>query len=416
MLSGKGIIEVRRILSVNSTTRGSTGRIICQISRTVREEGFDFNIAYGRGDNSSEERAIRIGTRADIYWHGLVTRLTGRHGFSSTRATKEFLKEIDKLQPDLIHLHNIHGYYLNIELLFNYIREKEIPVVWTLHDCWAFTGHCAYFDFVGCEKWKNQCYQCPQIHNYPKSLFMDYSRKAYERKKKLFTGLKNLTIITPSNWLKDLVGQSFLKEYRTIVINNGVDTTIFAPRSVDKSKYGVASEDFVILGVAAKFKPRKGLNYFIELSEKLASGTKIFLVGLNDEQIKFLPESIIGMKRTENIEQLAELYSMTDVFVNPTLEDNFPTTNLEALACGTPVITFRTGGSPETIDNTCGLIVDKGDTEGLFNAIEIVKKRGKEEYTKNCRKRVIERFDSGDRFREYVELYGKLLNNYKNIV
>ena len=416
MLSGKGIIEVRRILSINSTTRGSTGRIMCQISETARDDGFDSYIAFSRGETYSQEKAIKIGTRADIYCHGLVTRLTGKHGFSSTRATKGFLKEVDRLRPDLIHLHNIHGYYLNIELLFNYIKEKEISIVWTLHDCWAFTGHCAYFDFAGCEKWKNQCCECPQIHTYPKSLFIDYSRRAYERKEKLFIGLKNLTIVTPSYWLKDLVGQSFLKDYRTIVINNGVDTTIFAPTNVDKSKYGVASEDFVILGVAAQFTPRKGLKYFIELSEKLASGTKIFLVGLNDEQIKSLPESIIGMKRTENIEQLVELYSMADVFVNPTLEDNFPTTNLEALACGTPVITFRTGGSPETIDNTCGLIVDKGDTEGLLNAIEIVKKRGKEEYANNCRKRVIERFDSGDRFREYVELYGKLLNNYKNIV
>lgn len=403
MLSGKGIVEVQRILSINSTTRGSTGRIMCQISRTAREADFDSYIAYGRGDNSSEEKAIKIGTRADLYWHGLVTRLTGKHGFSSTRATKGFLKEVDRLRPDLIHLHNIHGYYLNIELLFNYIKEEEISVVWTLHDCWAFTGHCTHFDFAGCDKWKSQCHGCPEIQSYPKSMFIDYSKKAYERKKKLFTGLKNLTIVTPSYWLKDLVGQSFLKDYRTIVINNGVDTNIFAPRSADKSKYGVASEDFVILGVAAQFTPRKGLKYFIELSEKLASGTKIFLVGLNDEQIKSLPESIIGMKRTENIEQLVELYSMADVFVNPTLEDNFPTTNLEALACGTPVITFRTGGSPETIDDTCGLIVDKGDTEGLFNAIEIVKKNGKEEYTKNCRKVASERFNSFDRFKEYIK-------------
>lgn len=383
---------------------------MCQISKTAREAGLDSYIAFGRGDNSSEEKAIKIGTRADIYWHGLVTRLTGKHGFSSTRATKEFLKEVDRLQPDLIHLHNIHGYYLNIELLFNYIREKEIPIIWTLHDCWSFTGHCAYFDFAGCEKWKSRCYQCPQIHTYPKSLFIDYSRKAYERKKKLFTGLKNATIVTPSNWLKDLVGQSFLKEYRTVVINNGVDTNIFTPKKVDKAKYGIASEDFVILGVAAQFTPRKGLKYFIELSEKLEKGTKIILVGLNDEQIKSLPESIIGMKGTENIEQLVELYSMADVFVNPTLEDNFPTTNLEALACGTPVITFRTGGSPETIDDTCGLIVDKEDTEGLLNAIEVVRKRGKEEYTKNCRKRVITNFDCNDRFREYIELYKESLS------
>ncbi len=400
----------KRILSINSTNRGSTGRIMAQITKLAREAGYDAYMAYARGNEPSDEKSIKIGRKIDVYWHGLVTRVTGKHGFSSKRATKSFLEKVDEIKPDLIHLHNIHGYYLNIELLFRYIKEKRIPVIWTLHDCWAFTGHCAYFDFAGCEKWKNQCCECPQIHTYPKSLFIDYSRRAYERKEKLFIGLKNLTIVTPSYWLKDLVGQSFLKDYRTIVINNGVDTTIFAPTNVDKSKYGVASEDFVILGVAAQFTPRKGLKYFIELSEKLASDTKLFLVGLNDEQIKSLPESIIGMKRTENIEQLAELYSMADVFVNPTLEDNFPTTNLEALACGTPVITFRTGGSPETIDDTCGLIVDKSDTERLLNAIEIVRKKGKGEYTKNCRKRVIENFDSNGRFREYIELYKDILS------
>jgi len=385
---------------------------MCQISKTAREAGFDSYIAFGRGDNSSEEKAIKIGTRADIYWHGLVTRLTGKHGFSSTRATKEFLKEVDRLQPDLIHLHNIHGYYLNIELLFNYIREKEIPIIWTLHDCWAFTGHCAYFDFAGCEKWKSQCYQCPQIHTYPRSLFIDFSGKAYERKKKLFTGLKNATIVTPSNWLKDLVGQSFLKEYRTIVINNGVDTNVFAPKNVDKAKYGVASEDFVILGVAAKFTPRKGLKYFIELSEKLEKGTKIILVGLNDEQIKSLPESIIGMKGTENIEQLVELYSMADVFVNPTLEDNFPTTNLEALACGTPVITFRTGGSPETVDEKTGVVVEKGDTNGLVYAIANLKNTDLKGFSNSCRARTLEKFDCNCTFPEYVKLYRKILSGH----
>ena len=382
-----------------------------QITTLAREAGYDAYMAYGRGNDSNGPKAIRIGNKADVYWHGLVTRLSGRHGFSSQKATKSFLAKVDEIKPDAIHLHNIHGYYINIELLFNYIKENEIPVIWTLHDCWAFTGHCAYFDYVGCEKWKTGCFECPQIHTYPKSMLIDYSRKAFERKKNLFTEVKNMTIVTPSKWLKDLVGESFLKEYETIVIQNGVDIKTFSPKKVDKTKYGINAASFVILGVAAQFSPRKGLKYFLELSEKVSQDTTIFLVGLNDKQMKSLPKNVIGMKRTENIDQLVEIYSMADVFVNPTLEDNFPTTNLEAMACGTPIITFRTGGSPETIDETTGIVVKKGDTEGLLNAIEIVKKRGKEEYTKNCRNRAIERFDSGDRFREYVDLYGKLLTD-----
>jgi len=379
-----------------------------QITKLAREADYDAYMAYGRGDDQVDQKSIRIGNKADVYWHGLVTRLSGRHGFSSKKATRSLLAKVDEIKPDAIHLHNIHGYYLNIELLFNYIKANEIPIIWTLHDCWAFTGHCAYFDYVGCEKWKTGCYECPQIHTYPKSLFIDYSRKAFERKKNLFTEVKNMTIVTPSKWLKDLVGESFLKEYETIVIHNGVDIKTFSPKKIDKTKYGINPESFVILGVAAQFSPRKGLKYFLELSETMSHDTTIFLVGLNEKQMKSLPKNVVGMKRTENIDQLVEIYSMADVFVNPTLEDNFPTTNLEAMACGTPVITFRTGGSPETVDENTGIVVKKGDTEGLLNAIEIVKKRGKEEYTKNCRKRVIERFDSGDRFIEYIKLYGVL--------
>ncbi|WP_219725868.1 glycosyltransferase [Mesotoga sp. B105.6.4] len=404
----------KTVLSINTSNRGSTGRIMTQITNLARETGYDAYMAYGRGDEPSDEKSIKIGTKLDIYWHGLVTRVTGKHGFSSKKAAKSFLEKVDEIEPNLIHLHNIHGYYTNIELLFRYIKAKRIPVIWTLHDCWAFTGHCAYFDYVGCNKWKTGCYKCPQVDTYPRSLFFDHSEKSYWKKKELFENVENMILVTPSKWLKNLVEESFLRHHQTIVINNGVDTEAFSPRASKKSSFGISEDKFVILGVAAQFSPRKGLKYFLEIADKLDESSVIFLIGLNKKQIRSLPKNITGIQRTENIERLVEAYSMADVFVNPTLEDNFPTTNLEALACGAPVITFRTGGSPETIDNTCGLIVDKGDTGGLFNAIEIVKKRGKEEYTKNCRKRAIKRFDSGDRFREYVELYGRLLTKYFN--
>ncbi len=380
-----------------------------QITKLAREAGYDAYMAYGRGDDQVDQKSIRIGNKADVYRHGLVTRLSGRHGFSSQKATRSFLAKVDEIKPDAIHLHNIHGYYLNIELLFNYIKANEIPIIWTLHDCWAFTGHCAYFDYVGCEKWKTGCFECPQIHTYPKSMLIDYSRKAFERKKNLFTEVKNMTIVTPSKWLKDLVGESFLKDYETFVIHNGVDIKTFSPKKIDKTKYGINPESFVILGVAAQFSLRKGLKYFLELSETMSHDTTIFLVGLNDKQMKSLPKNVIGMKRTENIEQLVEIYSMADVFVNPTLEDNFPTTNLEAMACGTPIITFRTGGSPETIDERTGIVVEKGNSEGLLGAIDFIKSSGKSTFFENCIRRSLESFNSYDRFRNYFELYGKLL-------
>jgi len=219
-----------------------------------------------------------------------------------------------------------------------------------------------------------------------------------------------MTLVTPSKWLKDLVGESFLRHHQTIVINNGVDTNVFSPKAFKKSSFGISEDKFVILGVAAQFTPRKGLKYFLEIADKLDENTVIFLIGLNKKQLRSLPKNIIGIERTENIERLVEAYSMADVFLNPTLEDNFPTTNLEALACGTPVITFRTGGSPESINDETGIVVEKGDTEGLLNAIELIRQKGKEEYTRSCRKRVIENFDSNDRFREYIDLYKEILS------
>jgi len=402
----------KKILSINSTNRGSTGRIMTQITKQAREAGYDAYMAYGRGDEPFDEKSIKIGRKVDIYWHGLVTRVTGKHGFSSKKATKSFLEKVDEIEPDLIHLHNIHGYYLNIELLFRYIKEKRIPVIWTLHDCWPFTGHCAHFDYVGCNKWKTGCYKCPQLDTYPRSLFVDHSEQSYRKKKELFENVENMTLVTPSKWLKDLVGESFLRRYQTLIINNGVDTEVFSPKACKKSSFGIGEGKFVILGVAAHFTPRKGLKYFLEIADKLDENTVIFLIGLNKKQLRSLPKNITGIERTENIERLVEAYSIADVFVNPTLEDTFPTTNLEALACGTPVITFRTGGSPESIDDKTGIVAEKDDTDGLLNAIKSIKSKGKEYYAKSCRKQVIGNFDSNDRFREYIEkVYRKALRN-----
>ncbi|MBZ4663250.1 MAG: glycosyl transferase [Caloramator sp.] len=392
-----------KVLQINSVCGvGSTGRIATDIHQILKEQGHESFIAYGRGEAKNCDNAIRIGNDVDVYKHVALTRLFDRHGFGSKKATIDFIKKIEELDPDVIHLHNIHGYYINIEVLFSYLKRSNKKIVWTLHDCWAFTGHCAYFDYVGCDKWKTGCYNCPQKNKYPQNIFIDSSGVNYEKKKELFTGIKNMTIVTPSKWLAGLVKESFLKEYEVKVIHNGIDLNVFKPvdGSNFRKKYSI-EDKFVILGVANIWDERKGLKYFIELSKMLDENYKIVLVGLNEKQLKNLPENIVGIKRTNNLNELVEIYSAADIFVNPTLEDNFPTVNLEALACGTPVITFNTGGSVECVDESCGVIVNKGDIKELQEKIKTIKI--KKDYCFIQAKK----FDKKNKFNEYINMYKK---------
>ncbi|MFA6808548.1 MAG: glycosyltransferase [Eubacteriales bacterium] len=396
-----------KVLQINSVCGyGSTGRIATDIYKILEEQGHECVIAYGRGTAPEGINSIKIGTSFDNYIHVAKTRLFDKHGFASTKATKKFIKKVKEYNPDVIHLHNIHGYYINIELLFNYLKETNKPVVWTLHDCWAFTGHCAYFDYVGCDKWKDGCNNCPQKSRYPSSLLMANSKSNYERKKELFTGIKNMTIVTPSKWLASLVKESFLKKYDVKVINNGIDLNVFSPKNknIFRKKYNLEDE-FIILGVASVWGEKKGFKYFLELSKLIDSNSKIVLVGLNDKQLKHSTLNIIGIKRTNNIEELAEIYSTADVYVNPTLEDNFPTTNLEALACGVPVITFDTGGSIESVDDTCGIIVEKANINKLAEAIINCKNIGFD--SKECLKHA-KFYEENNRFNEYLIIYNEV--------
>lgn len=400
-----------KILQINTTVNsGSTGRIAEDIGKILIANGHESFIAYGRGNQSSKSNLIKIGSQKDIILHGLKTALFDRHGFGSTKATQELIEKIEEIKPDVIGLHNIHGYYLNIEVLFNYLEIKKIPIVWTLHDCWAFTGHCTYFDSVGCEKWKTQCEKCPKKSFYPTSYLLDNSKKNYLDKKKLLNKVANGIIITPSKWLKNLVEESFLK-YPVKNIYNGIDLEIFKPQSTItsiKEKYHI-TKGKIILGVASIWDERKGLSDFVDLQHQIISDYQIVLVGLSAKQIKELPTGIIGIERTENIQELAALYSASDVFVNPTYQDNFPTTNIEALACGTPVITYNTGGSPEAIDELTGKIVSKGDVQALAKAIEEVLNNGKSFYTKACRLRTENRFNKEDRYVDYLLVYEKIV-------
>lgn len=403
---------MKRLLQINVTVNsGSTGRIAEEIGATAMNAGWESYIAYGRGERPSRSEKIRIGNDTDIRWHGLQTRLFDRHGLGSRKATKEFMRRIEEIKPDVIHLHNIHGYYINIEVLFRYLAQACLPVVWTLHDCWPFTGHCSHFDYIGCQRWQSLCFDCPLKRVYPGSLFLDNSRKNYLLKKKLFTGVRNLVIVPVSEWLKELVQQSFLKDYPLHTIHNGVDTDVFSPdcnRRDIRAKYGIGDE-FMILGVANVWVKKKGLPDFMELSRLLGKDYKIVLVGLTPQQQKGLPGNVTGVSRTESTEALAGLYAAADLFVNPTWQDNFPTTNLEALACGTPVVTYRTGGSPEAIYPGTGRVVEKGDIRGILSFAQEIKKSGKAEYSTRCRESAVTYFNKNDKFKEYTALYQTLL-------
>lgn len=403
-----------KVLQINVTANsGSTGKIAEQIGRLVMAEGWQSMIAYGRYANPSESDLIRIGTKFDIIEHGIESRLLDNHGLASRRATKALIKQIKEINPDIIHLHNIHGYYINYQLLFEYLNKLDTPIVWTLHDCWPFTGHCAYFDFAKCAKWKTECYSpCPCKKNYPTTLIADRSKKNWKTKHQCFTSIREMVIVPVSNWLGALTRQSFLSQYHIRVIHNGIDLNVFHPTediTEIKKRYGITGKH-TILGVANVWNGRKGFADFIRLRKTLPQEYSIVLVGVSKKQQASLPTGIIGIERTQDQKELAQVYSATDVFVNPTYEDNYPTTNLEAMACGTPVITYKTGGSPESLSKDTGLVVEQGDINGLVNAIHEVCENGKAYYTEKCHTWAEEHFDMHQCFEAYIKLYKEIVS------
>ncbi|MCR5106627.1 MAG: glycosyltransferase [Lachnospiraceae bacterium] len=409
-------LENRRVLLVNTVVGpgNSVGRLVEGLYDTLVDHGYECLVAYGRDECPEHIRSYRIGTDFDMYIHGIMTRLKDRHGFYSTKATKEFIDVIEDFDPDIIHLHNIHGYYLNVKVLFEYIKESGRRVIWTLHDCWSFTGHCSHFEYVGCMKWQTQagCSQCEQLEEYPKSFGYDNSENNFAEKKELFTGIENMTLVTPSEWLKQRVEASFLKEYHVVVVPTGIDLERFYPVEEEMSQDNVIFRlknalslrgKSIILGVANPWRDRKGLMQFVTLNKAIDEKYAIVMLGLTDEQANSLPQSIISLAKTESIDELAAIYSMADVYVNLSLEDTFPTTNLEALACGTPVVTYKTGGSPESIDETCGIAVEKNSIQGIIAALDKIEMSKGESYTKEqCVYRAM-LYDKNTRFLEYIQ-------------
>ena len=390
-----------KVLQINSVCGvGSTGRIATDLYKVLEEQGHECVIAYGRGTAPEGIKTIKIGTDFDNYMHVAKTRLFDKHGFGSTKATKEFIKKVKEYDPDVIHLHNIHGYYINIEILFNYLKELDKKVIWTLHVCWAFTGHCSHFDYIGCDKWKAECEKCPQKKEYPSSILKNNSNWNYEKKKQLFTSVNNMTIVTPSRWLSNLVKESFLNKYPIKVINNGIDLGIFKPTKSNFREKHNLQDKIIILGVASVWTKKKGFYYFIEVAKKLNDSFKVVMVGISEKQKTRLPKNILAISRTNNAKELAEIYSAADIFINPTLEDTYPTTNLEAIACNTKVITFDVGGSKEAVLDNNNSIVNGRDCDSLIDKII--------DFSKDLSNVELENkimLDKNKKYKEYEKIY-----------
>lgn len=398
-----------KIVEINGTNYASTGNIAINIAKTARENGFEVFTCCKNSKKSKEysyDNQIYIGYRFERVISEMLSYLTGCKDSYNYFGTKKFIKQLKQIKPDLIHLHIMHDTYINIPMFFKYLKEASIPVVWTFHDCYAITGQCVYFNSIKCDKWKTGCKNCPQLKRYPNSL-IDRTKQLWNKKMKLFNGVDNLTIATPSIWMADLVKQSYLKDRNVEVINNGIDLDKFKPIESDfREKYNLQNKKLV-LGVGYIWNKRKGIDDFIELSKRLDDSYKIILVGTNDEVDKRLPSNILSIHRTYNQEELIKIYSTADVFVNPTYEDNFPTVNLEALACGAPVVTYKTGGSPESINDKCGSIVEKGDIDNLQKQIEFICTK------KPCSKldciTQARNYDMNDKYLEYIKLFKSLI-------
>ena len=402
-----------KIAQINVTGNGSTGRIMCQISAKAKEEGFDTVAYFGRGAAPrGEGRYEKIDGDLHIYLHVLKARLFDKTGHGSVGATKKLVALLKTENPDIIHLHNIHGYYLNIKIIFDYLKTSGKKVVWTLHDCWAMTGGCAYFLNAGCDKWKTGCFGCPSKNQYPKS-FVDKSKREYAFKKDTFTGVKDMILTTPSDWLHELVKESFLKDYETVTVHNGIDVDKFGPQGAEKDletkkKYGIDENTKIILGVASVWDDRKRLNMMVALADKLKDeNVQVVTVGLSQAQADALPKNVLGITRTENIDELVNLYSAAEVFVSTSVEESFSLVVGEAMATGTPIVCVDGGGCKELISDEIGIVVPRDDIEKLTSSVKALLGK-KSEMTAACRERCINNYSQTKMVDGYMKVYKEI--------
>ena len=413
-----------KVLQINSTFRygGSTSRIAYDLLQVQQQAGIDAYVAYGRYTGAGTmENAICLQNKVQRKLNILRTRLFDHNGFYNEAESRKLIKWMDEIKPDIIHLHNIHNHYVNVKMLFEYIKQYDIPVVWTLHDCWPFTGHCSYFDYTGCDKWKFGCHDCPSLKEYPPTWFFDRTKQNYAEKRSVFTGVKKLVLTPPSEWLGSLVKESFLNEYPIEVINNGIDTDIFKPTDSDvKKKLNIEGKK-IILAVAGNTR-RKGIAYLKKILDLLTEEEVLVWVGIDKNAIGVNNSHLRVISYTNSREEMAALYSMADCFMNTTLEENFPTVNIEALACGTPIVTFNTGGSIEAVLDgeiineeggirytKVGAVVEKGNIDDMLVAVRRVLNLGKQNYLNNCVCKAKERYDKRKQYQKYIELYNSII-------
>lgn len=402
-----------KLVSINTVLTGSTGNIMRNICGKAESDGFSTWTATSYRKRKLMSCVLRrndivIGNYFSLYSHLLLGKVTGLKGLFSFFATLKLIRKLNKIQPDIIHLHNLHDGYINFLLLFHYIKKNDVKVIWTLHDCWSFTGRCPYFDLMKCDRWKFGCHNCPYPKkSYPKSS-VDASRIMWKIKQRCFTDVKNMTLVTPSMWLAGLVKQSFLRNYPVKIINNGIDLSIFKPTESDfRNHYGLVDQKLV-LGVAFGWNVRKGLDVLVELSKRLPEDYRVVLVGTDNGVDALLPANIISIHRTQNQKELAEIYTAANVFANPTREEVFGMVNAESLACGTPVVTFKTGGSPECVDETCGSVVPCDDIDAMEKEIRRICEE--KPYSKEACVIHSKKFDMNARFQEYLDLFNELVN------
>ena len=393
-----------KVLQINTFGNLSTGKIAVDIYRTLRAHGSEGAVAFARNEVPGDVPSFKIGNPLSVYTDGVLTRLTDKAGHYSKGATEKLIKQIKEYDPDIIHLHNLHGYYINVPMLFDYLKEADKPVVWTLHDCWAYTGHCCYYSMAGCDKWKlTGCSKCPQKKAYPASIFKDNSSKNFSEKNQMFHSVKNLHLVCVSKWLDNELRASFLKDIPSRVIYNGIDTSVFKPCSGNfRIKYDVGDKR-IVLGVASTWDTRKGLADFIGLSKILDERYKIVLVGLNDKQKASLPDNMLGIGRTDGPKELAEIYSASNVLFNASVEETFGLPNVESLACGTPVVAYNCTGIPETMTENDGYIVEPHDLKTVALKIGEICDAGKRIEVSSFR------FPKDKTYEAYMKLYEELV-------
>lgn len=400
------------LLQINVTANcASTGRLAEDLGDVALNAGWKSYIAYGREFRPSHSELIKVGTKYDIYTHVLKSRLLDRHGFGSERATRNLLKQIDKIKPDVVQFQNVHGYFLNLPVILNYIAEKDIPLIWSLHDCWSMTGHCSHFALNGCEKWKTQCEHCPLTSSYPKSWVVDSSRRNYREKKKLIDAVPRLTIVSGSVWLGNIAKQSYFKNRDILVIPDGIDTDIFSPKEDTdemRKQYGFEGK-FVIMASGTTWQAYKGLYDYARLREVLSDDYEIVLVGMQQKDIDALPKGLIGIPRTKTPQELARWYSMADCVMSLSRLESFGLTPVEGFACGTPAIVYNCTSTPELITPEVGFVAKEGNVEDVKAKVEKLREIGKEQYTKRCREIALEKYDRNVCFKQYLELYRSML-------